>query len=552
MVNAFLGGRTVSQGRVARLDSKFVTAGEAAKLVGTGMTIAIGASSGISAPDTVMAAIADLNEQTGAPSALTAVFPVNVGDMFGQPGLDHFARPGMLSAMIGGSYTSGPGADPPPIRALIAEGDIRAFNYPIGHLVGMLSESAARGVGFITEVGLGTFIDPRHGGGGLNEKSRNSPHVRRANLGERTVLHYPNVQVDVAIIRATSADEDGNLTFEHEAALISPFTLAACARTNGGKVIAQVKRKVAAADMDPRAVKVPGYMVDVVVIDPEQMQATRITHDPVLSGQERIEPKTLPEIDDPLAAFLSRRVASQLHQGDVAVLGFGICANVPMLLSTTGEEDKVSFVIEQGAVGGLPVNGFAFGCARNARAYLDAGMGFQYLRGGGFDVAMLSFLQIDEAGNVNVSLLPPRPHATAGVGGFMDIAHNAPSIVFGGYLRGGASDICIEENRLCVRSEGKHAKLVKLVDEVTVPGEVLRRAGRSVRIVTERCMFDLTAQGLRLIEVVPGIDPEHIRAQCTAKFTIAENLQIMPEALFRRDHQPLLRAPRHGARHGAR
>jgi acyl CoA:acetate/3-ketoacid CoA transferase len=527
--------------------SKITEASAAARLVADGATLAIGASSGISLPDATMAAIGERFAQTGAPGNLTVIFPINLGDMFGQAGIDNLARPGMLACMIGGSYPSGPSAaEPPAARQRIGENTVRAFNYPIGHISAMLSESAAKGVGFVTETGIGTFIDPRHGGGGLNPVSRADPFVKLIEFGGRPALHYPAVKVDVAIVRATSADENGNLTFEEEAAVVSPFTLAAAAKTNGGKVIAQVKRIRPAGRLDPRAVKVPGYMVDAVVVAPDQKQATLTAYHGALSGQERIDPAELPPIEDPIEAFLTRRVAAELHRGDVAVLGYGVCANIPTLLAGTGELDTVSFVIEQGAVGGIPLNGFRFGCAYNAVAYLDTRLGFDYLRGGGFDIALMSFLQIDADGNINVSALPARPHITAGIGGFMDIAYNAPRLVFAGQLRGGGSDITITPEGLTVTREGKHAKIVERVDEVTVPGDILRRPGRSVRVVTERCTFELTAGGLRLIEVVPGTTPADIATLCTAPFTIADNLAVMPTALFSAGYGPLVQPARQG------
>lgn len=527
--------------------NKIMQASEAAGFVASGATLAIGASSGVSLPDATMAAIGERFDSTGAPGNLTVIFPINLGDMFGQAGMDHLARPGMLACLIGGSYQSGPSsAQPPAARQRIAENAIRAFNYPIGHISAMLSESAAKGIGFISETGIGTFIDPRHGGGGLNQLSRSNPYVRLMEFEGRDALYYPPVKVDVAIIRATSADKQGNLTFEEEAAVVSPFTLAAAAKTNGGKVIAQVKRIKPSNELDPRGVKVPGYMVDAIVVVPGQQQATLTPYHPALSGQERIDPAELPPIEDPVDAFLTRRVAAELRAGDIAVLGFGVCANIPTMLAETGELADVSFVIEQGAVGGIPLNGFRFGCAYNAAAFLDTRLAFDYLRGGGFSIALLSFLQIDGTGNVNVSSLPALPHVTAGIGGFMDIAYNAPRLVLAGQLRGGGSDIVVAPDRLKINREGKHAKIVREVDQVTVPGEVLRRPGRSVRIVTERCTFELTASGLRLVEIIPGTSPDEIRALCTAPFAVADNLKVMPEKMFRADHGRLLQPSHQG------
>jgi propionate CoA-transferase len=515
-------------------------------LIPSGATVAIGASSGVSLPDHTLAALGAAFRKTGRPGDLTLFFPINLGDMFGQKGLDHVANPGQLRCLIGGSYPSGPSnAEPPAIRRMIDAGEVLAYNLPIGALMALLSESAAKGPGVLTETGLGTFVDVQHGGGGMNERSRKTPILRRLTLDGSDYLFFPSRPIDIAIIRATTADERGNLTFEHEGALISPYTLAAAAKTNRGRVIAQVKRVRSSRAIDPREMRVPGYMVDAVVVAPDQMQATRTPYDPAISGQDWAAAGNLPPVNGAVERLLSRRVAGQLRSGEVAVVGYGVCTNVPTLLARSGEIDDVTFVIEQGSVGGIPLNGFQFGCSYNAQAYLDTRLAFDYLRGGGFDVALLSFLQIDAGGNLNVSSLPSRPHITAGIGGFMDIVQNAPRLVFAGQLRGGGSDLDVGSDGLVIRTEGKHPKLVPTVDQVTVPGELLRRNGRNVRIVTERCTFELRGDGLHLTEVVPGVEVRRqILDLCAIPVIVDEPLPMMDAGLFRDDAAPLLgRAP---------
>jgi propionate CoA-transferase len=511
-------------------------------LISRGATVAIGASSGVSLPDHTLAALGEAFRKTGSPSDLTLFFPINLGDMFGQKGLDHVANPGQVRCLIGGSYPSGPSnAEPPAIRRMIDAGEVLAYNLPIGVLTALLSESAAKGPGVLTTTGLDTFVDVQHGGGGMNQRSRNAPFLRRVTLEGSDYLFFPSLPIDIAIIRATTADERGNLTFEHEGALVSPYTLAAAAKTNRGRVIAQVKRVRSSRAIDPRDVRVPGYMVDAVVVVPDQMQATRTPYDPAISGQDWAEPGRLAPIDGAVERLLSRRVAGEVRVGDVAVLGYGVCANIPTLLARSGEIDEVTFVIEQGSVGGIPLTGFQFGCSYNAQAYLDTRLAFDYLRGGGFDVALLSFLQIDSGGNLNVSSLPSRPHITAGIGGFMDIVQNAPRLVFAGQLRGGGSDLDVGPDGLAIRTEGKHPKLVPAVDQVTVPGEVLRRNSRNVRIVTERCTFELRGGGLHLTEIIPGIDVRReILDLCAIPVTVNEPLAVMDAALFHDGATPLL------------
>lgn len=513
---------------------KLVSLTAAAALVPDGAVVAVGASSGVSLPDAMLHALGETFRATGSPRDLTLVFPINLGDMFGQKGLDHLANDGQVSCLIGGSFPSGPSsAEPPAIRRLIDEEKLLAFNYPIGVLMALMGESAAKGPGVLTKTGLDTFVDDRHGGGGLNESSRRKPLVRHATLEGQEYLFFPSLGVDIAVIRATTADERGNLTFEHEGALISPFTLAAAAKTNRGKVIAQVKRLRSSRRTDPRAVQVPGYMVDSIVVVPDQMQATRTPYDPAISGQDWAEPANLPAVEDPLERFLSRRIAGQIRTSEVAVLGYGICANVPTLLAQTGEIDQVSFVVEQAAVGGIPLTGFRFGCSYNAQAYLDARINFDYLKGGGFDVALLSFLQFDADGNLNVSSLPARPHITAGIGGFMDIVQNAPRLVFAGYFRGGGGEMSLSQDGLAIAAEGKHSKFVRQVDQVTVPAAVLGQNRRCVRFLTERCTLQMTGGGLELIEIVPGIDPRRdVTDLCEFPISIANDLRTMDSRLL--------------------
>jgi acyl CoA:acetate/3-ketoacid CoA transferase len=514
----------------------------AANLVRSGDTLVVGASSGVSVPDAVLGALGKKFETSGAPGNLTVIFPINVGDMFGQKGLDHLASEGQVQRLIGGSYPSGPsGAEPPAIRRLIEDQKVLAYNLPVGVITALVGETAAKGPGVLTDLGLGTFIDEEFGGGGMNQRSKSEPFAKRVELLGKTYLFFPSQPINVAIIRATTADQHGNLTFENEGALIAPYTLAAAAKANRGIVIAQVERCRDARVVDPKAVKVPGYMVDAVVVAPDQMQATHTRYDPAISGQDWAPVSRLPCIEDPVESLITRRIGGQVHAGEVAVLGYGVCANLPALLARSGEIDLVSFVIEQGSVGGIPLTGFQFGCSYNAQAYLDTSLAFDYLRGGGFDVALLSFLQIDAAGNLNVSHLPSKPHITAGIGGFMDIVHNAPRLVFAGRLRGGASKISVEPNALAIETEGSHAKFVKEVDQVTVTADALCRGGRDVKIVTERCTFSLEADGLHLIEIVPGIDPKsQVIDLCDVPVYVREPLTVMDKRLFLDNSAPLL------------
>ena len=336
----------------------------------------------------------------------------------------------------------------------------------------------------------------------------------------------------VAIIRATTADERGNLSFEHEGGILGPLDQALSVRNNGGLVIAQVKRLAAAGSLRPHDVVVPGVLVDVIVVAPDQKQTTNTPYDPAISG----------EIFRPLASFettefgvgktIARRVARELRDGDAVNIGFGISANVPRILIEEGRHGDVTWVIEQGAVGGVPLLDFQFGCASNAESIVPSPSQFTYFQGGGFDMSLLSFLQIDRHGCVNVSKLGLRPHVTAGAGGFVDITARAKKIVFSGYFTAGAK-LEIEDGALRIVKEGKIKKLVDAVEQITFSGPRAIQQGQEILYVTERCVLRLEREGLTVIEIAPGVDLERdVLAQSEFPLRVSGALKISDASLY--------------------
>ncbi|MGH6901048.1 MAG: CoA-transferase, partial [Geminicoccaceae bacterium] len=406
-----------------------MSADEAARLVPDRAVVAISSSSGLNTPDRVLRAIGDRFAQDGRPRDLTTLHPIGSGDLYGIPGIDHLARPGLLERVIAGSYPSGPSSLPmPAIWRLILDDAIEAYNLPSGLIFDMLRNAAAGGAGVLTKVGLDTFVDPRRGGGKMNRAAKEDI-VRLVELDGEAWLHLRPIAPDVAIIRGTTADARGNVSMTEEAAPLGALDLALAARNAGGLVIAQVKRLEPAGALPTREVHVPCSLVDVVVVDPDQMQATETRYDPALSGEVRVDLDALEAEPFGIEKVIARRAAMALRAGDVAALGFGVSALVPRILIEEGRHGQVTWTIEQGAVGGVPVTGFAFGCALNADAIIPSPQQFTFFQGAGFDCAFLSFLQIDRHGNVNVSKLAKRPYLTAGVGGFIDITARGRKLV---------------------------------------------------------------------------------------------------------------------------
>ncbi len=522
------------------MGSKVVTAGAAAARIEDGAVVSVSSSSGLGCPDAVLAAIGARFDAEGHPRDLTTLHPIAAGDMYGIKGVDHIARDGLLATIIGGSYPSGPSSMPmPDIWRMVVEDRVAAYNVPSGILFDMHRDVAARRPGVMTKVGLETFVDPQREGCAMNASAAARPIVSRVEFGGETWLHFPNIVPDVAILRATTADECGNLTYEHEGATLGGLDQAIAVRNHGGLVIAQVKRITASGSLRPHDVRVPGHLVDLIVVDPNQKQTTETQYDPAISG----------EIMRPLSSFtlaehgvekaIARRAAMELSAGQTANLGFGISAMVPRILLEEGHAGAVTWAIEQGAVGGVPLTGFAFGCASNADAFVPSPNQFTYFQGGGFDVSFLSFLEVDVDGNVNVSKLGKKPYLTAGCGGFVDITAHAGKIVFAGLFEAGA-EFDLTDDGLRVVTPGKFTKMVDAVEHVTFSGRRARETGQEILYITERCVIRLEAEGLVATEIMPGIDPQvDIVAASEGRVRVAEDAGTTPAALLAEDKMGL-------------
>lgn len=512
---------------------KIVSGAEAVAHIGDGAVVTVSSSSALGCPDAVLEALGTRFRDEGHPRGLTTIHPIAAGDMYGVKGVDHIAQDGLLATIIGGSYPSGPSNLPmPAIWQMIVENRVAAYNVPSGILFDMHRDVAARKPGVLTKVGLETFVDPLREGCAMNDVAVGRSIVERAEFGGETWLHFPNIVPDVAIIRATTADEHGNLTYEHEGATLGALDQAIAVRNHGGLVIAQVKRVTAAGSLRPHDVHVPGHLVDMIVVAPGQKQTTETLYDPAISGEIMRPWDSFARAEHNVEKVIARRAAMELRAGQTANLGFGISAIVPRILLEEGQAQAVTWAIEQGAVGGMPLTGFAFGCASNAHAFVPSPNQFTYFQGGGFDMSFLSFLEVDVQGNVNVSKLGKKPYLTAGCGGFVDITAHARKIVFSGYFEAGA-ELSLTPEAISVTRPGKFTKMVEAVEHVTFAGQRALRQGQDVLYVTERCVMRLTETGLVATEIMPGIDPERdIVTASEGRVAVAGNANRMPVSLL--------------------
>ncbi len=491
--------------------SKLMSADRAVAMIRSGQTLGVGGAGGVQEPDLLLEALARRFTQTGEPAGLTEFHPIRTGEIDGR-GTSLFGARGLLKRIIGGSFW--PVGVPELIRMIHAN-EVEAFNYSIGIMYALLEAAAAGRPGVVSRIGIDTCVDPRQGGGALNAVSEGKGLVSDIFIDGERFLFYRAVPIDVAFIRATSADEDGNLGMEEEPAICGPLLLAQAARVNGGKVIAQVKRVVPRGSIPPHMVRVPGILVDAIVENPSQRQITHVDYDPTLVGAAPFDLTKVPPLAEGARKAVLRRALLEAAPGEVLAIGFGLPGYLPAIAIEAGIFDEVTFTIEHGVVGG--VNGYAAGgrtfpVAHAPQAILDAADQLRLYSGGGIDRAYLGMGEFDPDGNVNVSLFGDR---IPGAGGFVEITQGIRRICF-----------------CCALGEQPQRKLVDKVQQVTFSGRRASESGQEILYVTELGVMRLTPSGLQLSEIAPGLSLDAVNAALGRRIAAAPDLREMPAACF--------------------
>ena len=495
------------------MTGKFMSAADAAALIRDGDTVGLmGGGGGLMEATCLFQAVQARFLATQRPRGLTMLHALGIGDKK-TLGMNCFAHEGLVKRMIGGHWVWSPA-----MQQLAEDEKIEAYILPGGVSSQLMREIGAGRPGLFTHVGLGTVCDPRQGGGKMN-RSAVEDLSEVVSIDGREYLRYKPFPIHVALVRASAADEDGNISFEHEAANLDAQSLALAARNSGGKVIVQVKERLPRGALKAREVRIPAAWVDAIVVDPGQKTSYDIPFDPALSGELHGEARAASERADQAAeeraaaeAFserqaIARRAAIELFNTGkarpVVNYGVGVPDAVAKLIASRGEMDRIYQTIEHGTYGGTLMDGVLFGYARNASAMLDAATQFDFYAGGGLDIAFLGFGEFDAHGNVNASRLGG---LTVGPGGFIDIAQNARKVVFCGTFAAKGVKLETGDGRLQVRQQGQVRKLVAEVEQITFSGPQSQQRGQEVLFLTERGSFRLTAEGMELFEIAPGVD----------------------------------------------
>jgi len=507
--------------------SKIISLEQAAALIKDNDVVATTASSGLAGlPEELIVGIGNRFKKEEHPRNITFINGSGIGINSEGRGMDHLAYEGLVKRVISGHIGFSHR-----MSRFIAEEKVEGYLYPQGVITQIWRSTAGKKPGVITKVGLGTYVDPRKQGAKANSITTEDL-ISVVELNGEEWLHYSNFDVNVALIRGTTADENGNITTEHEVANFEILPLATAARNNGGIVIAQVENIAKAGTLNPKQVRVPGVMVDYIVVSkqPEYHFQTMARHyDPALSAEIRVPLGSIKPAELNAKKVIARRAAMELSPNSIVNLGVGMPAFVSSVAAEEGVSDEMTLTVEFGIFGGVPASGFDFGGSYNPDAIINHEAMFDFYDGGGLDVTFLGLAQLDQYGNVNVSQFGPK---VVGPGGFINISQSSKKVVFVGQFTMGSKET-FENNRLVIQDHGRGKKIINDVEQITFSGEYASKAGIPVVYITERAVFDVVDGRLRLIEIAPGLDLEKdVLAWMEFKPIISENLKTMDPSIF--------------------
>ena len=508
--------------------SKIITLEQAVAMIPDGATVGVGGFIGSGHPQEFSVGIEESFLKTGHPRDLTIMFSAGIGDGTDRLGLNKIGHEGLLKRIIGGHWGL-----IPKLQRLVFENKVEGYNLPLGTISLMFRDIAGHRPGTFTKVGLKTFVDPRLEGGKMNERTTEDL-VKLVELEGEEWLLYKSFPVNVALIRATYCDEDGNATMEKEAATLDSLSIAQAAKNSGGIVLLQVEKVVKNGTLDPRMVKIPGIYVDGIVVSrPENHWQTYAgQYNPALCGEVKVPVDSIPPMALNERKVICRRAAQELDPTAIINLGIGMPEGIANVANEEGLPG-LKLTVEAGGIGGVPMAGTAFGTCTNPDVIIDQTYQFDFYDGGGLDQAFLGLAECDCNGNINVSRFGPK---IAGCGGFINITQTTPIVVYCGTFTAGGLKVEVKDGKLNILNEGRVKKFKNSVEQITFAAEYATETGQKVLYITERAVFELINGVLTLTEIAPGVDLEKdVLGQMEFRPAIAENLKLMDEALFKEE-----------------
>lgn len=505
---------------------QILTARQAVDCIEDNDTVAVsGAGGGIVDPYDLINALHDRYIETQSPKNLTLWHSTGLGDR-GEKGMSPLALDGLVKRVIGGHW-----GQSPKLAQMASENKIEAYNFPQGIMAQLARTAAAGQPGILSKVGLGTFIDPRVEGGKLNDVTRQDL-IQVMHINNEEYLYYPVVPLDVCLIRATTADTEGYASMEDEITYIDVLQLAQAVHNNGGTVILQVKRVVKAGTLHPKSVKIPGFLVDAIVVEPNQEQLYNGS-DRFFSGDYIADDSDVNILPLDQRKVVARRALMEVKPGYVGNVGVGIADGIGNVAREEGVSDLFTLTVETGPVGGATAQGIFFGATINARAIMDMPAQFDFYDGGGLDVAFLSFAELDENGDVNVHKFNGK---IMGTGGFVNIVAGSKKVVLCGTLRAGKLLTTVKNGKITIDQEGKFEKMIKKVGSVTFSAKQAAIQNQEVIYITERAVFKLIDGKVVLTEIAPGMDlQKDIIDQMGFVPVVSKDLKEMDARIFKEE-----------------
>ncbi|MFW1677655.1 acyl CoA:acetate/3-ketoacid CoA transferase [Pontibacter sp. JAM-7] len=507
------------------MSAKFISAAEAAALIPNNVTLATGGFIGIGFAETLANAIEQRFLDQGTPNNLTLLYAAGQGDAKTR-GLNHFGHAGMVKRVIGGHWGLAP-----KLGELAISNKIEAYNLPQGVICHMFRDIAAGKPGTLTHVGLHTFVDPRIEGGCINETTQ-QPLVQLMQIAGKEYLFYPAMPLQVALLRGTTADSKGNISMEREALPLEALSIAQAVHNSGGKVFVQVERVTEQHSLPADRIRIPGILVDhVVIAEPvDHPQTFAEDYNPAYTSEIRQVITNQQSITLDARKIIGRRALLELKSDAVVNLGIGMPEMVAKVAAEEHRLQEFTLTVEPGGIGGQPASGLSFGAVSNPESIIDQPAQFDFYDGGGLDQAFLGLAETCPEGHVNVSRFGSK---LAGAGGFINISQNTQELYFLGTFTSGSQLLKISNGSLKIEKNGGMKKFKLQVQQITFNGSYAMTQGQRVTFITERAVFKLTTDGLMLTEIAPGVDLERdILQQMEFRPLISEALTEMDHRLF--------------------